>query len=81
MTWLPEIVLVVEGAARPAVAEDGAGGVRVVAAPGKGDDTIAELAARTPGRRLVVTADRELRRRCMAAGAEIAGPGWLLAQI
>ena len=81
MTWLPEIVLVVEGAARPAAAEDGAGGVRVVAAPGEGDDTIAELAARTPGRRLVVTADRELRRRCTAAGAEIAGPGWLLAQI
>jgi 8-oxo-dGTP diphosphatase len=81
MTWLPEIVLVVEGAARPAAAEDGAGQVRVVAARGEGDDTIAELAARTPGRRLVVTADRELRERCTAAGAEIAGPGWLLAQI
>ena len=81
MTWLPEIVLVVEGAARPAAAEDGVGGVRVVAAPGEGDDTIAELAARTPGRRLVVTADRELRERCFAAGAEIAGPGWLLGQI
>jgi 8-oxo-dGTP diphosphatase len=83
MTWLPEIVLVVEGAARPAAAADGTGTglVRVVAAPGSGDDTIAGLAAQTPGRRLVVTADRELRERCMAAGAEIAGPGWLLAQI
>jgi 8-oxo-dGTP diphosphatase len=81
MTWLPEIVLVVEGAARPAAAADGAGLVRVVAAPGSGDDTIAELAARTGGRRLVVTADRELRERCVAAGAEIAGPGWLLAQL
>jgi 8-oxo-dGTP diphosphatase len=25
-----------------------------------------------------VTADRELRRRCVALGAEVAGPGWLL---
>jgi 8-oxo-dGTP diphosphatase len=30
------------------------------------------------GRRVVVTADRELRERCVAAGAEICGPGWLL---
>jgi rRNA-processing protein FCF1 len=51
----------------------------VIAAPGSGDDTIAELAATTPGRRLVVTADRELRRRCEAAGASVTGPGWLLA--
>jgi 8-oxo-dGTP diphosphatase len=80
MTWLPDIVLVVEGAARPA-ANTAAGQVRVVAAPASGDDTIAELAARTPGRRLVVTADRELRRRSVAAGAEVAGPGWLLDQV
>jgi hypothetical protein len=25
-----------------------------------------------------VTADRELRDRCMAAGASVAGPSWLL---
>jgi hypothetical protein len=31
-----------------------------------------------PGRRVVVTADRGLRARCLAAGAEILGPGWLL---
>jgi len=80
LTWLPDIVLVVEGATRPA-AETAAGRVRVVAAPGSGDDTIADLAARTSGRRLVVTADRELQRRCIAAGAEIARPGWLLDQI
>jgi rRNA-processing protein FCF1 len=52
--------------------------VRVVAARGSGDDTIAELAAKTPGQRVVVTADRELRRRCVDAGASVAGPGWLL---
>jgi rRNA-processing protein FCF1 len=50
----------------------------VLAAPAAGDDTIAVLAAHTPGRRVVVTADRELRRRCVAAGASVAGPGWLL---
>lgn len=81
MTWLPDIVLVVEGAARPAASEDSTGQVRVLAAPGSGDDTIAELAAHTAGRRLVVTADRELQRRCLTAGAEIAGPGWLLGLI
>jgi hypothetical protein len=31
-----------------------------------------------PGRRIVVTADRELRQRSVAAGATILGPGWLL---
>jgi 8-oxo-dGTP diphosphatase len=81
MRWLPDIVLVVEGAARPAAAEDGTGQVRVVAAPGSGDDTIAELAALSPGRRVVVTADRELQRRCLVAGAEVTGPGWLLGQL
>jgi 8-oxo-dGTP diphosphatase len=81
MTWLPDVVLVVEGAARPAAGANGTGRIRVVAAPGSGDDTIAALAADTPGRRLVVTADRELQRRCVVAGAEVAGPGWLLGLI
>ena len=52
--------------------------VRTVAARGSGDDTIAVLAAQTGGRRIVVTADRELRARCVAAGASVAGPSWLL---
>jgi 8-oxo-dGTP pyrophosphatase MutT (NUDIX family) len=78
MTRLPDIVLVVEGAARPAADSSRGGRVRVVAARGSGDDTIAELAAKTPGQRVVVTADRELRRRCVDAGASVAGPGWLL---
>ena len=73
----PSIVMVAEGAARGVPPADG---VDVVSAPGSGDDTIAELAA--PGapdeRRLVVTADRELRARCEAAGATVIGPRWLL---
>ncbi|MGV9353961.1 NTP pyrophosphohydrolase [Streptomyces misionensis] len=67
-----EVVLVVEGAARGVASVPG---VRVVAAPGSGDDRIVELAAEGAGRTcLVVTADRELRRRVGALGARVAGP-------
>ncbi|WP_329256136.1 NUDIX domain-containing protein [Actinoallomurus sp. NBC_01490] len=76
----PRIVLVVEGAARGV---DAVAGAEVVAAPGSGDDTIADLAApRAPDeQRLVVTADRELRTRCETAGASVVGPRWLLEAI
>jgi hypothetical protein len=76
--WFPEIVLVVEGRTKAVlglVSEDPR--VQVVAARGEGDDEIAALAGRLPGQRVVVTADRELRRRCEAAGATVAGPRWL----
>ncbi|MET8615797.1 NTP pyrophosphohydrolase [Streptomyces misionensis] len=67
-----EVVLVVEGAARGVASVPG---VRVVAAPGSGDDRIVELVAEGAGRTcLVVTADRELRRRVSALGARVAGP-------
>ncbi|GAA4240347.1 NUDIX domain-containing protein [Actinomadura meridiana] len=75
----PEVVLVVEGAARR-VADEPADGVRVVAAPGSGDDQIVDV-VRDAGPdtvNLVVTADRELRSRCEAAGATVTGPRWLL---
>jgi 8-oxo-dGTP diphosphatase len=76
----PEFVMVLEGAARAAAARiEAAGGpVRVVRADGSGDDAIVDVVRELPGRRVVVTADRELRRRCEAAGATVAGPGWLL---
>jgi 8-oxo-dGTP diphosphatase len=57
------------------------GEVRVVQAAGSGDDAIVAVVRRLPGRRVVVTADRGLRERCVAAGAEIRGPGWLLGLI
>ncbi|MEJ1197456.1 MULTISPECIES: NTP pyrophosphohydrolase [unclassified Streptomyces] len=68
-----EVVLVVEGAARGV---DSVPGVRVESAPGSGDDHVVDLVARAAGDRpvLVVTADRELRRRVTALGAEVAGP-------
>jgi 8-oxo-dGTP diphosphatase len=71
-----QFVLVLEGAARAATFEPAAN-VRVVLAEGSGDDTIAALAGQDT---LVVTADRELRRRCEQRGAEVTGPGWLLRQ-
>ena len=53
------------------------GGVDVVSAPGSGDDEIVRQAQHLAGHCIVVTADRELRRRCVAAGARVAGPSWL----
>jgi hypothetical protein len=55
--------------------------VRLVSAPGSGDDAIVGVVAEVVAREetcLVVTADRELRRRCEERGASVAGPGWLL---
>jgi 8-oxo-dGTP diphosphatase len=94
--WFPRFVLVLEGAARaamkglappgpraaaPAGGMPAAGQVVAVAADGSGDDLIADLAARPGGQRLVVTADRELRYRCVAAGASVTGPRWLLGML
>jgi 8-oxo-dGTP diphosphatase len=84
-----EFVLVLEGAAKTAAAriraaqdaEDAkAGRIRVVEAPGSGDDTIVALVRDLNTLRavVVVTADRELGDRCRAAGATVLGPGWLL---
>ncbi|MGR6973366.1 NTP pyrophosphohydrolase [Streptomyces cynarae] len=67
-----ELVLVVEGAARGV---EPVPGIRVDAAPGSGDDRIVELVAEAGDRPvLVVTADRELRRRVTVLGAEVTGP-------
>jgi hypothetical protein len=94
---VPGFVMVLEGAAKaaaarlappepdalpePADADVPPGEVRVVQAAGSGDDAIVAVVRRLPGRRVVVTADRGLRERCVAAGAEIRGPGWLLGLI
>ncbi|MFF7766043.1 NTP pyrophosphohydrolase [Streptomyces massasporeus] len=67
-----EIVLVVEGAARGV---ESVPGVRVSSAPGSGDDHIVEVVASAGDRPvLVITADRELRRRVTELGADVAGP-------
>jgi hypothetical protein len=77
-TWFPRIVLVTEGRARAAAGLVTPGpGVELVAAAGEGDDEIARIAGSMPGRRIVITADQELRRRARLAGAEVVGPRWL----
>jgi hypothetical protein len=73
----PEVVAVVEGRARDVPAPDG---VRVVRAPGSGDDALVESARElvAEGRPLeVVTADRGLRER-LPPGTTVRSPGWLL---
>jgi len=85
----PGFVLVLEGAAKaapipaaPTSAEPvQPGEVRVVRASDSGDDAIVAVVRELPGRRVVVTADRELRDRSVAAGATVLGPGWLLGQL
>ncbi|WP_370879460.1 hypothetical protein [Catenuloplanes indicus] len=67
-----DVVLVVEGRATGIGA---APGVSVVDAPGSGDDTIVELVRdATDPAVVVVTADRGLRERVTALGADVLGP-------
>lgn len=66
-----EVVLVVEGAARGVTSIPG---VRVVSASGSGDDDIVALVWEADRDCVVVTADRGLRERVTAIGAEVAGP-------
>jgi 8-oxo-dGTP diphosphatase len=75
----PAYVLVLEGRAREAAAGlDFSPRVQVIPATGAGDDTIVRAAASLGRGCVVVTADRELRRRCEAVGAAVTGPGWIL---
>ncbi|MEV6300384.1 hypothetical protein AB0M02_13345 [Actinoplanes sp. NPDC051861] len=69
-----EVVLVVEGRARDI--PQAPGGVRIERAPGSGDDKIVDIVrGEHSGRRVVVvTADRGLRARVAALGAELRGP-------
>jgi hypothetical protein len=70
------------GSAEPSSADPPQPGeVRVVRASGSGDDAIVAVVRELPGRRAVVTADRELRDRSVAAGATVLRPGWLLGQL
>ncbi len=80
-SWLPDLQLVVEGAAAPLADEDGAGLVR--RATGSGDDEIVavvERFVRESSADLVrcVTADRGLAARVRAVGGDVVGPRWLL---
>lgn len=70
----PEVVLVVEGRARGV---ESTASVRVVEAPGSGDDAIVQVVeqlAAQGGDIVVVTADRELKTRVGRLGARTVGP-------
>ena len=71
-----EVVLVLEGAARGV---ESSATVRVLDAPAVGDDAIVDVVRREGEGRscLVVTADRGLRARVEASGAEVRGPSVL----
>ena len=76
-----EVVLVLEGRARPGVVEGVDGTVRTVHAPGEGDDEVvarAEAAVAEGAEVTVVTADRGLVARVRAVGASTVGPSHLL---
>jgi len=77
-----QVVAVVEGKAREVAGPD-VPGLRVVRAPGSGDDALAAVAAELVAAGevvLAVTADRGLRAR-LPGSAAITGPGWLQARM
>ena len=80
-----EIVVILEGAARSATSGPDApdtAALRVVLAPGSGDDTIVTTTAAIANAHVtVVTADRGLRDRLAPTGATTTGPRWLLDQL
>lgn len=70
----PDVVLVAEGRARGIESTEE---VRVVDAPGSGDDAIVRLVEKLTGRdedAVVVTADRGLKSRVAGLGARTVGP-------
>ncbi|MFI1918006.1 NYN domain-containing protein [Nocardia sp. NPDC020380] len=83
-----EVTVVLEGAAKAALAGDAAefDGLRVVPAAGSGDDEIVRVVAAAVAEQsdrmiTVVTADRGLRERVEPFGAVTVGPRWLLEQL
>lgn len=73
------VVVILEGRARPGAPEGEADGVTVRHAEGSGDETLLREVACAAGQTVtLVTADRELRARAAALGAEVVGPDWLL---
>jgi predicted ribonuclease YlaK len=74
------VTVVLEGAAKGAV-RPGPSELRVVAAPGSGDDAIVAEVIRLVKEEkkvTVVTADRDLQTRVRRLGAGVESPGWLL---
>ena len=76
---LPEpVVVVVEGAARGGIDPGVGDGVTVLHAAGSGDDMLVGVIADSTSPVTLVSADRALRQRARALGADLARPGWLI---
>jgi hypothetical protein len=75
------VVVVLEGRARDGVEPGLVDGVTVVHAAGSGDEKLVDLASEASDQVMLVTADRELRQRATALGAEVVGPGWLIQRL
>lgn len=78
--WFPSVSFVVEGQAKAIESDAVDLAVRIVRAPGEGDDAIVVETSRLieAGHGVtVVTSDRELRARVEDAGARVQGAGWL----
>jgi rRNA-processing protein FCF1 len=82
------VVVVLEGKARGGAPSGTDDGVTVVHAEGSGDDALVDVigdasaASHASAEEVVlVTADRELRRRAEALGAKVVGPTWLLERL
>jgi hypothetical protein len=79
------VVVVLEGKGRAGASSGTAGGVTVVHAEGSGDDALVDMvgdaSAASAEEVVLVTADRELRRRAQALGAKVVGPKWLLERL
>jgi hypothetical protein len=72
------VVVVLEGKARQGVQAGDGDGMTVRHAAGSGDDLLVEVTSEATGQVTLVTADRGLRLRAEALGAEVVGPRWLL---
>jgi hypothetical protein len=74
------VTIALEGQARAGVDESDVDGVRVVHAPGSGDDTIVAIAEANRDV-LVATADRQLAERVRATNAAVVPPSWVLEKL
>ena len=75
------VVVVLEGQARGGVEPGSAEGATVIHAPGSGDDTLIDVISKASDQVTLVTADRALRARAEALGAEVVGPRWLTGRL
>jgi hypothetical protein len=75
------VVVVLEGKARDGVQAGVVDGVTVLHAPASGDDKLVDVISDVADEVTLVTADRELRQRAEALGAQVVGPRWLIRQL